>query len=73
MRRVRSAELTARPGVKVRVFAKADQNIVKDDVERVLGNAKTGKTAGSDEVTQEYPRSGERRVVGGWLQCLVCD
>ena len=41
-----SAEITARPEGRARVFEQADQSITRDGVEKALKKLKAGKVAG---------------------------
>ena len=52
------AEITARPGMKVRVFEKANVDVSTDEVQKTVDRLKMGKATGMDEVAAEYIRSG---------------
>ena len=58
MREERRAKFTSRKGVMESFFDKADQNIIRDKVEKTSEKLKAGKIAGFDEVTVEYLRPG---------------
>ena len=48
------AEITARPGMKVRVFEKANVDVSTDEVQKTVDRLKMGKATGMDEVAAEY-------------------
>ena len=52
------AEITARTGMNVRVFEKADTEISLNEVERAVNKLGCGKASGVDEVKAEYLKSG---------------
>ena len=48
------AKITARPGMKVRVFEKANVDVSTDEVQKTVDRLKMGKATGTDEVAAEY-------------------
>ena len=46
----------------VRLFEKVVHNIKINDIGKIFEKEKTGKPAGFDGVTKEYPRFEEKRV-----------
>ena len=67
------AEITARPGMNVRVFEKADMNVSINEVLEAVRRLKCGKASGVDEIKAEYLKSGGY-VCAEWLVRLfnVC-
>ena len=67
------AEITARPGMNVRVFEKADMNVSINEVLEAVRRLKCGKASGVDEIKAEYLKSGGY-VCAEWMVRLfnVC-
>ena len=70
VREERSAEITARPGMKLRVFDKANLNQTRDDVRKALKKLKLGCSAGMRGVAMEYLRSGGK-TCGEWMAIVL--
>ena len=64
------AEITARPGMNVRVFEKADTDVTIKEVLGAVSRLKCGKASGVDEVKAEYLKSREY-VCAEWLVRLL--
>ena len=64
------AEITARPGMNVRVFEKADMNVSVNEVLKAVCKLKDGKASGVDEIKAEYLKSGGY-VCAEWLVRLL--
>ena len=64
------AEITARPGMNVRVFEKADTDITMTEVVAAVSRLGGGKASGVDEVKGEYLRSGGN-VCAEWMVRLL--
>ena len=60
------AEITARPGMNVRVFEKADAEISMSEVQGAIRKMKSGKASGVDGVKAEYLKSGGK-VCAEWM------
>ena len=60
------AEITARSGMNVRVFEKADAEISMSEVQGAIRKMKSGKASGVDGVKAEYLKSGGK-VCAEWM------
>ena len=64
------AEITARPGMNVRIFEKANADVSVSEVLGAVSRLKGGKASGLDEVKAEYLKSGGY-VCAEWMVRLL--
>merc|ERR1711989_21096 len=64
------AEITARPGMNVRIFEKANANVSVSEVLGAVSRLKGGKASGLDEMKTEYLKSGGY-VCAEWMVRLL--
>ena len=64
------AEITARPGMNVRVFEKADTDISMKEVVGAVSRLRNGKASVVDDVKAEYLKSGGN-ICAKWMVRLL--